>query len=260
MIKDPSERSSTRQLVSYAALVLLLSSVFYVVGPLLGSLSGITGSNLPAAALMFVCPTIAAVLLARHYGAIDALVRTLRLPRASWYFWVAVTLVLPAAVIWSSVLSGEVGFAMPSLASGALLAGIYLVSALGEEIGWTGYALPRLMSRYGEFSSALMLGTFWAAWHIIPFWEAGNSAWWIVGQCLFSIVLRVALVRLTVIGSMSIWPAVIAHASYNLAWTLSPNSGAHYNPWIVATVTGCAVAFLYLVRSPSLRRPALRLS
>jgi uncharacterized protein len=248
---DRHDRSPRRELLGYAVLVTMLASVFYVVGPLLGSLSAVTKSNVPAAALMFVCPTIAAVVLARRSRRTRELFGTLRLPRLPWYFWLAAVLVLPVAVIWASVLSGVDDFAMPSLLSAGLLALIYLVSALGEEIGWTGYALPRLLSIHGEFASALILGVFWAAWHIIPFWEAGNSVTWIIGQCLFSVALRIVLVRLTVLARMSIWPAVICHAMYNLAWSLSPQAGAHYNPWIVGTVVACAVAFLYLVRTPA---------
>jgi uncharacterized protein len=248
---DRYDRSPRRELLGYAVLVTLLSTVFYVVGPLLGTLSAVTKSNVPAAALMFGCPTIAAVVLARRSRRTRELFSAMRVPVLPWYFWLATILLMPVAVIWASVLSGADDFAVPSVLSAGLLAVIYLVSALGEEIGWTGYALPRLLSIHGEFASALILGMFWAAWHIIPFWEAGNSATWIVGQCLFSVVLRLVLVRLTVLARMSIWPAVVCHAMYNLAWSLSPAAGAHYSPWIVATVVACAVAFLYLVRSPS---------
>jgi membrane protease YdiL (CAAX protease family) len=248
---DASPPSPRRELVAYAILVTLLAAVFYVLGPLLGSLSAVTKSNVPAAALMFVCPTIAAVLLARRSRRTRELMGALRLPRLPWYFWLATVLVLPLAVIWASVLSGVDDFTAPSVLSAGLLAFVYLISALGEEIGWTGYALPRLLKFHGEFASAIALGVFWAAWHIIPFWEAGNSAAWIVGQCLFSVVLRIVLVRLTVLARMSIWPAVVCHAMYNLAWSLSPDAGAHYNPWIVGAVVACAVAFLYLIRSLS---------
>ena len=244
----PSPRSTQTELGWFALLVLLLASVFYVVGPLLGSLSAVTQSNVPAAALMFVCPTIAALILARRSHAVRELLSRLRLPRMRWYIWLVVALVMPVALFWASILTGEYGFTLPTMSSALLLPLVYIVSALGEEIGWTGYALPRLLRVHGEFVAAVFLGLFWAAWHIIPFWEAGNSALWIAGQCLFSVVLRVLLVRLTVLGGMSIWPAVICHAAYNLAWSLSPESGLHYNPWVVAVVGACAVVFLYLIR------------
>ena len=44
-----------------------------------------------------------------------------------------------------------------------------LVTALGEEPGWRGYALPRLQLRYGPIPGSLILGTLHAFWHLPVF-------------------------------------------------------------------------------------------
>ncbi len=52
--------------------------------------------------------------------------------------------------------------AIPIFLSTLVLAG------LAEEIGWRGYALPRLQSRAGALAASLVLAALWAPWHYNP--------------------------------------------------------------------------------------------
>ncbi len=57
-----------------------------------------------------------------------------------------------------------------SIAAG-LAAGIF------EEIGWTGFAIPRLRLRYGLLTTGLIVGTLWGVWHfLVNFWSSGTSS------------------------------------------------------------------------------------
>jgi membrane protease YdiL (CAAX protease family) len=56
-----------------------------------------------------------------------------------------------------------------------VLAGIAVGLIVGvlEELGWTGFALPRLRRRHGVVSTALIMAVLWGAWHYPMF---ANSA------------------------------------------------------------------------------------
>src|SRR6266487_5547883 len=42
-------------------------------------------------------------------------------------------------------------------------------SSMGEEIGWRGYALPRLQANQGSLRGSILLGILWGIWHL-PLW------------------------------------------------------------------------------------------
>ena len=58
----------------------------------------------------------------------------------------------------------------------AVLSGVVagLLVGIFEEFGWTGFAIPQLRRRYGVFSTGLLVGLLWGAWHFPMFWEPNS--------------------------------------------------------------------------------------
>lgn len=62
---------------------------------------------------------------------------------------------------------GEVNY-LPNLGAGVFI--LWLATfGLGEEIGWRGFALPRLQRNHTAFSATLILGVLWMVWHLPAF-------------------------------------------------------------------------------------------
>jgi uncharacterized protein len=60
-----------------------------------------------------------------------------------------------------------------------LLTGIAVGLGAGifEELGWTGFAIPRLRLRYGILSTGLIVGVLWGVWHFfVNFWASGVTS------------------------------------------------------------------------------------
>ena len=127
--------------------------------------------------------------------------------------------------------------AIIQLTQGVLIAPILnSIATFGEEFGWRGYLLPKLMPLGGR-KAILLIGIIWGIWHwpvIFMGYEYGfkypGYPW--AGPLLFIWVtfgLGIFLGWLTLRGK-SIWPAVIGHAAINgiagaaiLAMTGQPN-------------------------------------
>jgi membrane protease YdiL (CAAX protease family) len=57
-----------------------------------------------------------------------------------------------------------------------LLSGITTGLMVGffEELGWTGFAVPRLRKRFNIIKTGIIIGFVWGVWHFLVFWEIGS--------------------------------------------------------------------------------------
>ena len=118
-------------------------------------------------------PTIAALIVtgAVHGKAgVRALLGRVRKFRVNPW-WYVLVLFVPAALQLASigvfVLFGGPGaqFQFPGLFLPVILT-IGIILSIGEEIGWRGFALPRLQTRTNPLIASLIIGVLWGIWHI----------------------------------------------------------------------------------------------
>jgi membrane protease YdiL (CAAX protease family) len=117
---------------------------------------------------------------------------------------------------------GEVNF-LPPLGVGALVLWL-LTFGIGEEVGWRGFALPRLQNGRSALSATLILTVFWALWHLPQFFylfEPGIAIGWLIG--LFAGAVLLTWLFNSTGGSVLL--VAVWHASFNFITASSAGDG-----------------------------------
>jgi membrane protease YdiL (CAAX protease family) len=143
-----------------------------------------------------------------------------------WYLFALLGVPL-IMLLGTMVYSGE----LPNL--GPLGGPSYLLSYLGtfalvvvlggplfEEIGWRGFALPRMERLHGALLASLILGVLWALWHLpeflVPSWAASSGGGGLLDITLFTLTAVTFTIVITWVFNntrASLLLAILFHAS-----------------------------------------------
>ncbi|MFL6207531.1 MAG: CPBP family intramembrane glutamic endopeptidase [Pyrinomonadaceae bacterium] len=142
----------------------------------------------------------------------------------------------------------------------------------GEEIGWRGYALPRLARHLGLARASIVLGVIWACWHL-PFFfipASDNFGRSFPVYVLAVTALSVAMAWLYWRTNGSLLLMMLMHAAVDNTNIVPSPVSAAANPfalrtslvaWLTAALLWiCAVCFLVQMRRAALLRSGQALS
>jgi membrane protease YdiL (CAAX protease family) len=144
--------------------------------------------------------------------------------------WYAVAL-LTIPVLTLVLLTILAQVVSPEFAPGFQIVGLVfgLMAGFFEELGWTGFATPRLLKKFNVLTAGFVLGLAWALWHLLADFSGNIStlgANWLLWFVLFWLVPLMAyriLMTWVYTKTGSLLVAQLMHASYT-GWlfTLSP--------------------------------------
>ncbi len=233
-----------------SALVFLAHNTFINHAPLSPIIIGLT--------LITVIPV--AFVISMAYSRIPTvknyLASLLRL-RSVWGWALLASLWIPALILISIITQAKVrgmpiplnqfpvtGLGLIGLVTVKFMYQLFFFNATGEEVGWRGFALPRLQARTSPLVACLALNVFWPLWHLFLWMAEGKPVsspeYW--GETyLTHLSATVTIVWFYNRSKGSILVAGIAHAAANTAFAFFSNLD-----WVAYSWTA-AVAALALI-------------
>jgi len=182
-----------------------------------------------------------------------------------WRWYLAAVLLVTLATMGQLVIISLMGQAFDMtlfVAQLGSLLPLLIIGPLSEEIGWRGYALGRLQTRWNALTSSLIVGLVWALWHLPLFMMVGTS------QHELGIPFMPFLIELTASSILytwlynntkqSLWSAILLHWLYTYAAQVL-SSGVTRSPlynWLEYLPYVTMAAIVVLIWKPqTLSRP-----
>jgi membrane protease YdiL (CAAX protease family) len=168
--------------------------------------------------IAFLAPAVAALLTTAAVGGrphVRALLRTVTVWRIN-LIWYLVALGLPVLLSFALTLIAIPmgGAAEFRLAPVSILALATFCLAIGEELGWRGYAQPHLETRHSGVVAAILVGILWGFWHLPIFF-----------------ILAAWLLRRS---EQSVLSAALFHGAFNTFTFLTPSLSTNTRWWFIA--------------------------
>jgi membrane protease YdiL (CAAX protease family) len=145
-----------------------------------------------------------------------------------WRFglkWYALVLIGIPAVGWIAArITGASPLKQTNTTAEFLTLLFYLLvtGPLCEELGWRGYALPRLLQRFSPFTASLILGVIWGVWHLPSFFVGGmvQSGMSLILFILYTPFLSILMTWVFKHTGGSVLIAVLIHYMANICTTI----------------------------------------
>jgi len=130
---------------------------------------------------------------------------------------------------------------------------VALIFVLGEEIGWSGFLIPKLLKISSVPVTSFVVGGYWAVWHypaiIGGFYGSGTPLWVALPGFTFCLIGASFVRTVLVSKSKSLWTGVVLHVSHNVIlmgifYEMTVNEG--YAGYLVSE-TGVFLGIVYII-------------
>jgi uncharacterized protein len=171
--------------------------------------------------------------------------------------WLLLASVVPILAVTTAVFSARaVGGGAPFIESSSLLQAIllqFITGAIGEELGWRGFLLPRLGQLTGTTAASWIMGVLWSLWHVPAFYDPTLPHYFmpmllvLPFTAFFGVFMGLMFNR----AGGSVLATMVAHLSLNIMTALGGVSLASSVFWgVLALVFGVIAIWMTLTFRP----------
>lgn len=114
-----------------------------------------------------------------------------------------------------------------------------MIGIWGEEIGWRGFALPRLQKKYHPLLASLILGAIWAVWHLPLFFIEGSQQ-----------------------AQLGMTYFLLATLGYSIlySWIYNGSKESLFMIWLLHSMNNATVSYTMLYFKPLINEPVFSLA
>lgn len=210
-------KKEKKSIIIFLIATFMLSSVCYYIYIKGGeSASGIT-------ALLMWCPGVVAIIIRNIFYKKEKVLGFNRCNMKYIILGIVIPMVYLGAsygIYWlltpnaftGNIYSNSIGLMVYAVFSSVL-------TAMGEEIGWRGFLLPKMDLIMSRKKAIILCGFIWAVWHfplmITGLYQSGTPFWYQLSIFTIEVILITSVMAYLRFHSDSVWPAIILHASHN---------------------------------------------
>jgi len=95
---------------------------------------------------------------------------------------------------------------------------LFLTGPLGEELGWRGFFLPRLLQKNSALRASVILGVIWGLWHLPLYYKSWEATPWKAPNFLLGVICFSVLLTALYVGTRgNLLLCVVMHWMFNAA-------------------------------------------
>lgn len=176
-----------------------------------------------------------------------------KITKKTWY--IPILFLMPFLYILTYLAMRLIGLPLPAQwhipLQAPLLFILFFIAAAGEELGYMGYVIDPMQTRWSALTTGLIVGSIWAIWHIPSMIQIDQTPTLIVWGFIVTVAFRILYVWLYNNTGKCVFGVIFFHAMGNTGRSLFPGGRSNFEladaavGYSIIAITTVIITFLW---------------